>query len=164
MSDVYNAATESCYDGTTCLINKFNIKDEKELEKIESSITFAKLSLLEHEPIEGNFDFEYYKQIHYFVFCDLFEWAGQIRTIDLSKKKTSFVVAGDIDKLSNAIFDRIINEIISKELSFKEFVNEISDSYHSVNMLHPFREGNGRTQRIYFTLLVRHCGYDIDFK
>ena len=48
-------------------------------------------------------------------------------------------------------------------LSIETFIDEIVDFYGVINMLHPFREGNGRTQRAFFTQLIRHAGYDIDF-
>ena len=50
-----------------------------------------------------------------------------------------------------------------ENLPFDEFVKRIAEFYNDVNYIHPFREGNGRTQRIYFTQLIRHYGYDINF-
>ena len=44
-----------------------------------------------------------------------------------------------------------------------EFLDELTDLYHELNMLHPFREGNGRTLRLFVTLLVRNTGRDINF-
>ena len=54
----------NCYEGTTCLINKLNIRDEQQLASIEADITFAKTSALEKQPWEGSFDFAHYKAIH----------------------------------------------------------------------------------------------------
>lgn len=48
-------------------------------------------------------------------------------------------------------------------LSKDKFIGEIADLYHLLNILHPFREGNGRTERVFFVLLIRNAGYDIDF-
>ncbi len=59
-----DAVTSDCYEGTTCLINKLDIRDVKQLSMVEANITFAKASALEQNPIEGNFDFEHYKAIH----------------------------------------------------------------------------------------------------
>ena len=157
------ATTENCYSGTTCLINKLNIKDERILNQIESEITFAKISELERNPIKGNFDFGHYKAIHKFIFEDLYEWAGTIRTIDISKKATSFVKANEIEKLADECFLRIKNNDFFKNDSFNEFVEDITDFYITTNMLHPFREGNGRTQRVFLSQLIRNAGYDIDF-
>ena len=80
------ASSDSCYPNTTCLINKFDIKDDKKLSQIEAEITFAKAALLESEEIKPPFDFEFYKSIHRFLFEDLYEWAGELRKADISKK------------------------------------------------------------------------------
>ena len=55
-----NPSTNGCYDGTTCLINKFGIRDEKKLMEIEAQITFAKAVILEERPIVGDLDFEHF--------------------------------------------------------------------------------------------------------
>ena len=83
-----NPSSDNCYEGTTCLINKLGIRDEEKLAEIEAQITFAKTVMLEENPIIGDFDFEHFKRIHGFLLCDLYEWAGQIRTVDISKKRT----------------------------------------------------------------------------
>ena len=59
-----DAVTSDCYEGTTCLINKLDIRDEKQLSMVEADITFAKVSALEQNSIEGNFDIKHYKAIH----------------------------------------------------------------------------------------------------
>ncbi len=84
------AGTANCYEGTTCLINKFNIKDENKLKNLEAAITFAKASKLEKTPIEGNYDLEHYLAIHRFLFEDIYDWAGKLRTVEISKKRHKF--------------------------------------------------------------------------
>jgi cell filamentation protein len=158
-----NSVTADCYDGTTCLINKFGITDEKLLSKVEADITFAKASELEANPVKGAFDLEHYKSIHRYLFEDLYDWAGKFRTINMSKKGTKFANAEDLDKLCNLCFTRLKNEIYFKENKFDEFIENIVDLYSSLNMLHPFREGNGRTERIFIAQLIRFNGYDINF-
>ncbi len=158
-----NAITSDCYDGTTCLINKFGITNENTLAQIEADITFAKASQLEANQIQGNFDFKHYKAIHKYLFSDLYDWAGKIRTINISKKGTNFVDCLEIEKIANMCFERLKKENYFKELNFESFVENIVDFYYTTNLLHPFREGNGRTQRIFITQLIRYCGYDIDF-
>ena len=61
MSYSIYALTNNCYEGTTCLINKLDIRDEEQLDTIESHITIAKISQLLQSPIQG--DFEHYKAI-----------------------------------------------------------------------------------------------------
>ncbi|MDO4607651.1 MAG: Fic family protein [Clostridia bacterium] len=158
-----NSTTSDCYNGTTCLINKLGITDENTLAQIEADITFAKASQLEANPINGNFDFNHYKAIHEYLFSDLYDWAGKIRTVNISKKGTGFVDCSEIEKIANMCFGRLKNENYFKELEFNDFIESIVDFYCTTNMLHPFREGNGRTQRIFIIQLIRYCGYDIDF-
>lgn len=81
-----NALTDGCYEGTTCLVNKFNVRDSEKLGVIESQITLAKISMLHQTPIKGKFDFEHYKAIHRFLFEDLYDWAGTVRKVNMSKK------------------------------------------------------------------------------
>lgn len=154
------AVTDSCYDGTTCLINKFNIKDETKLAGLDASISFAKGSEWIKLPLCSSFDFEHYKLINRFLFEDLYEWAGTVRKINISKKGTSFADFEDLEKIGTELFKRCA-EI--RLMNKKEFCKEIADFYCDVNLLHPFREGNGRTQRIFFTQFINSCGYKFSF-
>ena len=163
MSYSITALTNDYYEGTNCLINKFNIQNEEQLAKIEASITLAKTAELERNPINDSFDFEHYKQIHKYLFEDLYEWAGKVRTVDISKKGTNFTSAESIETIANACFKRLKNQNYFKNIDFDKFIDYIVDFYCSTNMLHPFREGNGRTQRIFLAQLIRFCGYDINF-
>ena len=158
-----DTVTTDCYEGTACLINKFGIKDDKQLSLVEGQITFAKGSELERNPIKGNFDFEHYKAIHKYLFDEIYDWAGKIRSVDMSKKGTSFAKADEIEQLANACFARLKAENYFRGQEFNEFVSNIVDFYCVTNMLHPFREGNGRTQRIFISQLIRFAGYEIDF-
>lgn len=158
-----NPITNDCYEGTTCLINKLGIKDEKVLKQVEGNITFAKWAELETNPISFKFDFDHYKAIHKYLFEDLYDWAGTIRKIDISKKGTNFVPASDIENVAKGIFGRLQKENFFRDNSKADFIDNIVDFYSATNMLHPFREGNGRTQRAFITQLIRFCGYDFDF-
>ena len=157
-----NPSSDNCYEGTTCLVNKLGIRDEKKLAEIEAQITFAKAVMLDETPIDDDFGFEHFKKIHEFLLCDLYEWAGQVRSIDISKKRTKFLDAASIESIGTKCFAKVKDGYF-ENLSFDEFVKRIAELYNDVNYIHPFREGNGRTQRIYFTQLIRHYGYDINF-
>ena len=163
MSYSITALTDDYYEGTNCLINKLNIQSEEQLAKIEASITMAKTAELERNPISVSFDFEHYKLIHKYLFEDLYEWAGCIRTVDISKKGTNFTSSQNIETVAIACFDRLKSYNYFRNVDFEDFVENIVDFYCSTNMLHPFREGNGRTQRIFIAQLIRFCGYDINF-
>lgn len=157
-----NPSSDNCYEGTTCLVNKLGIRDEKRLSEVEAQITFAKAVMLEETPIDDDFGFEHFKKIHEFLLCDLYEWAGQVRTVDISKKRTKFLDAASIESIGTRCFAKVKDGYF-ENLSFDEFVKRIAEFYNDVNYIHPFREGNGRTQRIYFAQLIRHYGYDINF-
>lgn len=155
--------TADCYEGTTCLVNKLNIKDETVLSKIEADITFAKTAEWESNPVRGEWTTDYYKAIHRFLFEDLYDWAGEFRTINISKKGTQFVDCGQLSDLSDKIFHRLKALHYLKGLPFSQFIDELTDIYCSLNLLHPFREGNGRTERVFITQLIRENGYTINF-
>ena len=157
------ATTANCYEGTTCLINKFGIKDDQQLSFVEGQITFAKGSELERNPMQGNFDFEHYKAIHKYLFDEIYEWAGKIRNVDMSKKGTVFAKCNEIESLAKACFQRLQDQNYFIGKPFDEYIAALVDFYCVTNILHPFREGNGRTQRIFLSQLIRHAGYEINF-
>lgn len=163
MSYSIDAITDGCYENTTCLINKFDIRDEEKLKKVEADITFAKATILESNPISDKFDLEHYKAIHRFLFEDIYVWAGSFRTVDMAKKGTSFCSADQLDDVAKKCFDRLAENNLFSDLDRDEFVDAVVDFYCVTNMLHPFREGNGRTQRIFISQLIHHNGYDFDF-
>lgn len=153
----------NCYEGTTCLINKFDIRNEEQLAKLEATITHAKTSLLESQPAELPLDFDFYKSVHRFLFEDLYDWAGELRTVDISKKGTAFCPANQLGTLCQACFDRLKKMNYFNGLSKSKFIDELVDFYCTTNLLHPFREGNGRTQRIFIAKLIEYNGYRFDF-
>lgn len=155
--------TDNCYEGTTCLINKYNIKDESKLKELETMITLAKTSELEKETLKDSFNEDDYRAIHKVIFEPLYDWAGEYRTIDISKKGTFFAEHNTIPELLRNCLKRMRDMDYFKGLSFDEFVDEIVDIYCSTNYIHPFREGNGRTQRVFISQLIRYNGYDIQF-
>ena len=163
MSYNLNITNADCYEGTTTLINKLGIKNEKELESSEALITAYKAASLINEPLARNFGFKNYKELHSVLFEDLYDWAGKTRTIALSKTATVFTAPERIEELGSLIFARLKKLDYFTKLPKKEFITEIADLYHSLNMLHPFREGNGRTERVFFVQFIRNAGYDIDY-
>ena len=153
----------NCYPGTTILVNKFDIHDEEKLNEIESVISSARYAEWLNAPQETAFDFDHYKAIHRFLFSDLYEWAGEVRTVNISKKSTQFIPAEMIESQAKLIFKRLRDRNYFKALPHTEFIEEIVDFYCVTNVLHPFREGNGRTQRVFLTQLIRNAGYEINF-
>lgn len=81
----------------------------------------------------------------------------------MSKTATVFTAPERIEELGKLIFARLKKLDYFTKLPRNEFVAEIADLYHSLNMLHPSREGNDRTERVFFVQLIRNAGYDIDY-
>lgn len=153
----------NCYPDTTVLINKLDIRDQKELDALEKQITLLRGIQAEQETEFVNVDFEFYKSLHRTLFGDLYDWAGCLRTINISKKGTVFCDHSELEKLGTLKFKRLAAQNFLCGLSDTEFLSETAELYHELNMLHPFREGNGRTLRLFITLLTRNAGQDIDF-
>lgn len=158
-----NTIQDDCYPNSTVLINKLDIRDEAVLSDAETVAVLLHSSEIEENPPKTAFTFEFYCSLHEVLFGDLYEWAGKLRTVDLSKKGTSFCPAAELQKYGQAKFDYLQSRVEFHDLEHSEFVMEIADFYNDLNMLHCFREGNGRTQRLFFTLLIRRAGYDINF-
>lgn len=154
---------DSCYPDTTVLVNKLDIRDQELLTKAESILVTSCSARIEKEIKFKNVDFEFYKNIHRQIFGDLYEWAGTLRTINISKKGTVFCEYTDLENIGRLKFERLKNQDFLRNMSDSDFLDELTDLYHELNMLHPFREGNGRTLRLFVTLLVRYTGRDIDF-
>lgn len=163
MSYSIESSGVDCYPNTTVLINKLNIHDQKNLSMVESVIVTLKSAKIESKDDFSPLTFEYYCGLHRQLFGDLYEWAGEIRSIDFSKMETQFYPAKEIRSLGDAKFRRLADMNEFRGLSREKLVDEITDLYHELNMLHPFREGNGRTQRLFFTTLMHRLDYHISF-
>lgn len=155
--------TADCYPGTAVLINKLDIKDDVALITVEAEIVSARIAEWSAIPFVKTFDFSHYKAIHAHLFSDLYDWAGKVRTVDLSKKGTRFCPVEEIESRAELIFNRIRQLNFLKEMERSDFVEELTDFYCSTNELHPFREGNGRTQRLFLSQLVQNAGYTLNF-
>lgn len=154
---------DSCYEGTNVLINKFNIHDENKLDEIETIIVTSKSAEWLLNPQNKQFDFNHYKQIHRFLFSDIYEWAGEVRKVNMSKKGTAFCDFNQIEKRAEKIFLYLKNMNYFRNTSHEEFVDYMVDFYCTTNELHPFREGNGRTQRTFLMQLAECSGFHLDF-
>lgn len=154
---------KDCYPNTTVLINKLGIQDQSELNSVERQFVLLKSSQAEQETIFKNIDFNFYKELHKQLFGDLYEWAGTVRRMNISKKGTIFCNFKDIERIGTLKFQRLAEQNYLKGLTKSRFIDELTEFYHDMNMLHPFREGNGRTLRLFITLLVRNAGYTLNF-
>jgi len=159
----YNAQPDPyCYPGSDVLINKFGIKNAMELDEVERELTLNRLGELMHKLVVGRFGFTHLKKIHKAIFGDLYEWAGQARKHGfISKGQTIFCNAGFIDKEAKRIFDELTFDNKLRNLGFDQFVEKLVYYSSEINVLHPFREGNGRTLREFIRQLAAVNGYSI---
>lgn len=151
------------FQGTNVLLNKQGIKNQFVLENYERIIASDKIISLAQKPIPGNFSIGHMKKIHKFIFDRIYPFAGEVRQEGISKGNTQFAHPNYIDAASKEIFNKLKAERFLRGKSFDEFCERASYYYAEVNMLHPFREGNGRTQRELFRLLGMRNGFNIDW-
>jgi cell filamentation protein len=154
-----------CYPGTTVLINNFDIRDKDELYAAEQEITSLKIANLEQNPVKGTFDLKHILRIHKFIFGDIYKWAGQIREGDfLIKGDSIFCRSMYIEGMAGDIHNKLKADNFLRGLEKSEFISKLAYYMGEINALHPFREGNGRTQRLYFKQLCSKAGYEIEFR
>ena len=150
-----------CYMGTGILKNKLNIRDELILEQAELELSSASSSLIEYT--EPPYNLCYLQTIHEQLFSDLYEWAGQLRQIDISKGDTRFCTFSRIEIETNKLLNSLQQQNYFQGLELQDLIGELANLYCELNVIHPFREGNGRAQRIFFEHLIAYCGYGIDW-
>lgn len=163
MVDKYGTGQDPySYEGTDVLINKFGIQDAEEL--LEAERDLSELSAMDMEFSEPPYDFTYWCSLHEQLFSDIYEWAGKVRTIDISKGDTRFCTCRFIENEAQKLLIKLAKENFLQALSRDELVQELAEYYSELNVLHPFRDGNGRAQRILFEHIIINAGYTISYE
>ena len=153
------------YPGTDVLKNKLGIRDAGKLLRVEIAVTGRRCAQLVDAPVSGEFDFAHLKRIHAFMFQDLYDWAGEVRTCNLSKDDTLFCLPEHIESYAcSEVFPGFLDKCAPERDSRPEFVDAFTSCYANLNMLHPFREGNGRSQREFAREFCLECGYLFDLQ
>jgi cell filamentation protein len=148
------------YEGTDVLINKLDLRDPALLEAFESEMT----TLRANEPLpDGSYDVLHYKRIHYHIFQDVYSWAGECRTVRTSKGGNSFCFPEHIDSEMRKLFRQLDNESCLSAQESDEFIAATAHFLAELNAIHPFREGNGRSQLAFVHLLGEKAGFPLDF-
>lgn len=153
-----------CYPGTGVLKNKFNIRDKTKLEAVERDLTALRIKEIVSNPdiIEGSFDLEHLKKLHKYIFQDVFDWAGSIRTVRVSKS-IMFAYPENIESEAKKYFKMLKDENYLKNLSTDKLCDRLAFYKTEINMLHPFREGNGRVIREFIRTLAYNNGHQLNF-
>lgn len=149
------------FPNANILKNKFNLKDKDKLSEMERLYSTSRLAEIKEKPIDGNFDLDHLKSIHKYVFQDIYEWAGKIRTVDIAKS-TMFCSLMHLDNYQKNVFDSLKKENYLVGTDIETFTKRAAYYLGEINMIHPFREGNGRTQREFIRELALNAGYDLN--
>lgn len=147
---------------TGILINKLGIVDEDTLREVTADISAARITQLTERPLAGAYDLAHLREFHRRIFGDVFPWAGQIRTVQISKL-TGFCLPQHIESYAAGVFDKLARTRYLRGLERGTFVQELTFYHAEINELHPFREGNGRAQRAFLRQLAAEAGYRIDW-
>ena len=148
-----------CYKGTNVLVNKMNIKDPIALKNYETSVIGLKLMALSKRGITGKFDVSHFVSIHKFLFEDIYPFAGLFRTENIAKDYFQFAEWEYIESELTRLLSELKSENFLANLTKEKFTERLAYYWAELNVLHPFREGNGRTTREFLRQLSLKNGY-----
>ena len=160
--DKYDSENDHyCYSGTSILKNKLNIREDHKLENAERDITNQTINDVVYQ--SPPYDLAYFRNIHSTLFSPLYDWAGQDRNVSISKGGTTFCIPLRIEPEIQKLFSSLDKENWLHGLSKSELSKKLAEYYCEFNMIHPFREGNGRVQRVFFEHLALYNGFELDW-
>lgn len=148
------------YAGTNTYKNKLGIRDEDILEQIEREITGRKA----REPFPRTAHhrhFAGFRAIHRHLFCDLYSWAGKVRTYTTGRGSTPFATPDNIGSWMNEQFAKLEANSYLVGLDADDFSKAAAEAVNEINAGHPFPDGNGRTQRHWLRMLANNAGFNI---
>ena len=139
-------------------LNKLDLRRQAELEAFEAEISNARAE----EPLpDGTLDFTHYKAVHHHLFQDVYHWAGQIRTVRMSKGGSPFCFPENIEGQANQLFGDLRTADYLRNLDAQAFASRAAHFLCELNAIHAFREGNGRSQLTFLVLLADHAGHPL---
>lgn len=145
-----------CYPGTVVLRNLANLRDQDELDAFEVETVGARS--LESPPL-GDFDAAHYCALHRHLFQDVYPWAGDYRTVQTWKGASRFCVPAFIDLQMTKLFGTLDNAAFLPGADIDAFIAATAEFLGDLNHIHPFREGNGRTQLYFVRMLGQRAGH-----
>lgn len=159
MSDDQRDETLYRYPDSRVLRNKLDLRDASALAYAERMLVRQRM---EEGCPTGDFDLPHLQDIHRHLFQDVYEWAGEIREVPLRKGSSQFFEPQRIGLAMQDIHARIKKQNYLSDLPADIFADEAGTILGDLNLVHPFREGNGRTQLIYLKQLSEAAGHEID--
>lgn len=152
------------YPGTNVLRNKLNVQDKEELEQAEKYFTLKRMvELYNSRRVSGSFNREHIQAVHYHIFQDLYEWAGEWRTVQIQKGSTNFLATSFLHIGLSDLEKRLLKLNAGGFKTKEAFAEAAAVIYTDLNYIHPFREGNGRTQREFIRQLALYHGFEMDY-
>lgn len=148
------------------LRNLLGANSSKELREREPQVVFANELELESLDIPRTNDLEELQLLHEQLFKGVYDWTGKIRTVDIKKNQDDahfFLIVNKISYAARYVFGELANENFLRGLVQEKFIERLAYYYDQLNFIHPFREGNGRVQRVFWSRVARDAGYDIDW-
>jgi cell filamentation protein len=147
------------YPGTTILRNKLGIRDAATLDALERRMVAQRMA--EGVPA-GEFDLAHLQAIHRHLFQDIYDWAGKIRTVELHKGTQQFMFRQYLQRGMADIHERLVKADYLRGMTPAAFATNAGTIIGDINYVHPFREGNGRTQLLYLEQLAWVAGHHLD--
>lgn len=160
----YDGSDTYVYPGTEILRNKADIHDQLALDAFEADASAVRMLELIANPIPGRFDLKHLCAVHQYLFQDVYEWAGELRTVDINRGASRFGNFGLIERYLNAELGILAAENFLRDLAPEKFAARLAHCMGEINAAHPFRDGNGRVQRQFCVQLADQAGYFIDFE
>jgi len=139
------------YPGTSVLKNLLDIQDVQTLEAFEIEISTLRA---EEALPAGHLDVAHYCSVHHHLFQDVYAWAGTYRTVRTAKGGNMFCYPEHISAQMDQLFGSIKNGSIFQIQKTEDFVRRLAEFLAELNAIHPFREGNGRTQLAFIGLIA----------
>lgn len=136
-----------CYPDSDVLKNRLNIRDHAELKQAEEEFVAVKQLVLLQDPIKGRFTMNHLLRIHRFLFEDVYPFAGRLRREQISKGDTLFYPPNLIERELRRVFREIHEREMLREKEPQAQLRHLSHVMAELNIIHPFREGNGRSIR-----------------
>ncbi|MGH3819378.1 MAG: Fic/DOC family protein [Pseudonocardiaceae bacterium] len=145
---------------TGILRNRLGITDATELAQAESELTSYRLIELRRTSLPGRYDLAHLQAFHRYIFGDLYDWAGELRSVSIGKGDL-FYLPQHLGSFAEDVFGKLAQTGHLRGLERAVFADGLTALLADINALHPFREGNGRTQRAFLAQLARDAGHPI---
>lgn len=142
------------------LRNVLGSTDITHLRQAEADFTSVRIAQLIREPLPGDYDLAHLQAVHRHLFQDLYDWAGQLRTVTIGRGAL-FSLPGHIEADAAELFSWLARSDHLRGRTRSDFVDGLTELLSDLNAIHPFRDGNGRTQRAFLAQLARDAGHPI---